>query len=334
VSGAAEITIAVAAGLAAACSFGVGVALQYRQAQLAPTAQRGHMRLLAYLARQRLWLAGVALATAAYGLQALALAFAPLALVAPVVATDLLFALPLAARWARRPMQVRDWAGCVLTGLGVAVFLATSPPSAGRSDAPAGNWVLAFAGVSLVATGAIAAAGLTHSPARASLLALAGGAVFGLSAALTLSVTRLLVHHSLGHITAQWQPWALLAVGTIGIFLSASTFQAGSLSASLPVIDTAEPVSAVLLGTLVLGERLATSPAGLALQLAGAAAAAGGIILLGRSSLGGRAHPYASRAHQQPPGPDRDRPQQPPSHPMTQRSGIAPTHSGTGGSST
>jgi hypothetical protein len=41
------------------------------------------------------------------------LAFGPLALVAPIVATDLLFALPVAARWSR-PLRARDWLGCVL----------------------------------------------------------------------------------------------------------------------------------------------------------------------------------------------------------------------------
>jgi hypothetical protein len=76
--------IAVAAGLAAGCSFGTGVALQYRQAQLARGGARTPVRLLAHLARQRLWLAGNALGVAGYGFLALALAFAPLALVARV----------------------------------------------------------------------------------------------------------------------------------------------------------------------------------------------------------------------------------------------------------
>src|SRR6266566_524223 len=75
------------------------------------------------------WRAGIALAAAAYGLQALALAFGPLALVAPIVATDLLFAMPLAAWWSRRPMRRRDWAGCALVASGIGIFLATSPPS-------------------------------------------------------------------------------------------------------------------------------------------------------------------------------------------------------------
>jgi hypothetical protein len=178
-SGTADTTLAALAALAAACSFGVGVVLQHRQAQLAPTGGRAPFRLLAHLARQRLWLAGIALNAAAYGLQALALAFGPLSLVAPIAATDLLFALPLAARWSRRPMRTVDWAGCLLTGGGVALFLITSPPSAGRSDAPTQDWVLAFAVVALVAGAAVTAARLTRGPARASFLALAGGAVFG-----------------------------------------------------------------------------------------------------------------------------------------------------------
>jgi drug/metabolite transporter (DMT)-like permease len=288
-TGAVETAVAILAGLAAGCAFGIGVALQYRQAQLVPAAGKGPVRLLAHLVQQRQWLTGIALATAAYGLQALALAFGPLALVAPVTATDLLFALPVAARWSHRPMRRRDWAGCVLAGAGIAAFLAASPPSAGRSDAPATDWVLAFAAVALVASGAVTAAIINRGPVRASLLALAGGTVFGLAAALMLSLTRLLGKASLGDVMGHWQLWALAGLLIIGMLLSASMLQAGALSASLPVVDTVEPVSAVLIGTLVFGERLAYSAAGLALQFLSASVAVAGIILLGRYSMGARA---------------------------------------------
>src|SRR5207249_3501374 len=85
--------VAVLAGLATRWAFGTGVALQYRQVQLAPAAGRGPMRLLAHVARQRRWLAGMALPVAAHGLPGLALTFGPLTLVAPMTATDLLLAL-------------------------------------------------------------------------------------------------------------------------------------------------------------------------------------------------------------------------------------------------
>lgn len=72
-------------------------------------------------------------------------------------------------------------------------------------------------------------------------------------------------------------------LGIVGLLLSATAFRAAPLAVSLPVIDTVEPVSAVLLGTMIFGERLAASPAGLVAQLAGAAAAVTGILVLGRT---------------------------------------------------
>jgi drug/metabolite transporter (DMT)-like permease len=297
-----EAVIAISAALGAACAFGVGVALQHRQVQLAPMTGRAPFRLLAHLARRRLWLAGLALAAAAYGLQALALAFGPLALVAPVAAMDLLFAIPAAARWSRQPMRAADWAGCALAAGGVAIFLAAAPPSAGRPDAPAGQWALAFAAVALVCVAMVVAGALTGGATRAALLAAAAGTVFGLTAALTLSLARLLRGDSQLVIFGHWQLWALVALGTVGLLLSATAFEAGALTVSLPVIDTVEPVTAVLIGTAVFGERLATFPAGLAVQLGAAATALAGIIVLGRSPMAARAYSYAPLGGMMPAG--------------------------------
>jgi drug/metabolite transporter (DMT)-like permease len=273
--------IAVLAALGAAGSFGVSAALQHRQAQLGPKSAGLSFRLLARLAGRPLWLAGLVLAAAAYGLQALALAFGPLSLVAPIVATDLLFALPVAARYSR-PLRAGDWLGCALAAGGIAAFLAAAPPSSGRSDAPAWDWLLAFTSVALVCVLALSAGRVAGGPARAALTATAAGAVFGLTAAVTLSLTRLVPAVGPGATLGHWQPWALLALGLAGLLLSANAFQAGVLAASLPVMDTVEPACGVLLGTLLFGERLAASPAGIAVQLAGAASAIAGITVLGR----------------------------------------------------
>ena len=254
------------AALGAAGSFGVAAALQHRQAQLAPKSGDLSFRLLAAVA---------------YGLQALALAFGPLSLVAPIVATDLLFALPVAARFSR-PLRAGDWLGCTLAAGGIAAFLAAAPPSSGRSDAPARDWLLAFTSVAVVCVLALSAGRLAGRPARAALTAIAAGAVFGLTAAVTLSLTRLVRAVGPGAALGHWQPWALLALGLAGLLLSANAFQAGALAASLPVMDTVEPVCGVLLGTLLFGERLATSPAGIAVQLTGAVSAIAGITVLGR----------------------------------------------------
>ncbi len=282
---AAGTMIAVLAALAAACSFGVAAVLQHRQASEAAGAGRLRFRLLADLARRPAWLAGVTLAGAAYGLQALALAFGPLALVAPIVAADLLFALPLAAWASRRPLRRRNWAGCALVASGVGIFLATSPPSSGRSDAPAREWLLAFGAVALCCVAAVAVARTGGQAVRAGTLAAAAGVIFGLTAAVTLSFSRLLRDVGPATILGHWQPWALISLGLAGVLLSQSAYQAGALAASLPIIDTLEPISGVLIGTAIFGEQLAASPAVLAVQLTGAGLAVAGIALLDPSSL-------------------------------------------------
>lgn len=67
------------------------------------------------------------LAAAAYRWQATALAFGPLALAAPIAATDVVFALALAAWWSRQRLHKRDWSGCGLVVEGAGCFLAASP---------------------------------------------------------------------------------------------------------------------------------------------------------------------------------------------------------------
>ncbi|HEY6480442.1 MAG TPA: DMT family transporter [Streptosporangiaceae bacterium] len=269
------------AALAAACAFGVAAALQHRQAGLARQRRGPSLRLLADVARRPLWLAGLATATAAYGLQALALAYGPLTLVAPIVAADLLFALPLAARWSRRPLRPRDWGGCLLVAAGVAVFLAVAPPSAGRAAVPAGGWLLAFGIVVVITVVAVGLGQVTGRATRAGLLAAAAGVVFGLTAAVTASLMKSLRHEGVSSLLAHWQPWALVTLGIAGIVLSTGAFQASTLSASLPIIDTVEPISGVVIGAFLFDERLAGSPGGLLVQLAAAGVAVAGIVMLG-----------------------------------------------------
>jgi drug/metabolite transporter (DMT)-like permease len=302
VSAAGGLAVPALAALAAAGTFGVAAALQHQQAGLARPTRGLSLGLLADVARRPRWLAGVALATAAYGLQAIALAYGPLTLVAPIVAADLLVALPLAARWSRRPLRPRDWAGCLLVAIGVSVFLAAAPPSGERRTAPAGDWFMVLGLVALIVLAALAIS-RGRLPARASVkpvgtgrastgrggwfragaLAAAAGVVFGLTAAVTASFTTALRADGLRSVLAHWQPWALVVLGLTGILLSTAAFQAGSLAASLPVIDTVEPVSGVIIGAMLFDERLATSPAGLVAQLGAAAVAATGIAVLGPS---------------------------------------------------
>jgi hypothetical protein len=171
-----------------------------------------------------------------------------------------------------------------------------APPSRGRADGPAAGWLLAFAIVAVITALAAALGRLTGPAVRAGLLAAAAGVVFGLTAAVTASFARLLRHESAAAVLAHWQPWALVTLGITGIALSTGAFQAGSLSASLPIIDTVEPMAGVVIGAFLFDERLASSPAGLVAQLIAAAVAVAGIVMLGPSLAAGQAGPARNPA--------------------------------------
>jgi hypothetical protein len=275
--------IAVVAALGAAGCFALAAVLQHGVAQAAGgrTLSGG---LLIELARQPRWLAGAALAALSFAIQGLALAFGPLALVQPLVAADVLFALPMIAVLHRHRLTRADWTGaCAVTG-GIAVFLAVSPPSHGVRTPGLGAWVPAVLIVAVLAVVAASVAARVRGRAQVLWLAAAAGITFGVLDALTKSTAGLLADRGAG-VLLRWEPYGLMLAGLLGALLSQSAFHAGALSVSLPVIDTLEPISAVVIAATVFNERLAASPGGFAAQLAGGGVAVAGVAALSRSAI-------------------------------------------------
>ena len=95
---------AITAGMALAAT---GV-LQQRAASTRPTDEQFSLRMLANLARNKIWLTGIGAAVLSYGLQAVALAFGPLALVQPLVVSELLWAVPVSAKLRGIPLGRRE----------------------------------------------------------------------------------------------------------------------------------------------------------------------------------------------------------------------------------
>ncbi|MCH0558226.1 DMT family transporter [Streptomyces sp. MUM 16J] len=277
------IAVAVPAALLAACCFAVAAVLQQEAAATAPEKESLRPRLIWSLAHRPLWLTGIALSAVSFVIQGAALAFGPLVLVLPLASTDLLFALPLMA-WRRRRRLTRwEVTGAACTAGGVAAFLTVLPSSASERRPDAWDWLPLLAVVASCVTVLVSAGLRTAGRVRAGAYAGAAGLLFALLDALTNSAAGLFRNHgvtALGH----WEPYALLFVGAAGLLLAQSSFQAGSLAVSLPLIDTIEPIGAVLIGAAVFHERLATSGY-LAVQVLGAVLAVTGIVILDRSPL-------------------------------------------------
>lgn len=278
------LVVAVPAAVGAGALFATSNVLQQRAARRTPPDESLRPSLLVDLAHRPIWLAGIATAALSFGLQAVALSAGPVTLVQPLIATDLLFALPLAARLQRARLGRREWLGVLAIMAGLAAFLATAAPHGGNDDPTGTSWLLVFAVAGALALACALVGRGRQGPARISLFAVAAGVLFGVMSALTKSVVYLAEKNWLNLFTS-WQPYALAVIAISGMLLAQSAFQAGPLAISLPVIDVLEPLVAVIVALVALGERLDLSPARLTVEVIGALAVLGGIFALDRSPL-------------------------------------------------
>jgi drug/metabolite transporter (DMT)-like permease len=278
------VVIAVIAALAAGCTFAVGAVLQQSAAREAPPEESLSWRLLVDLAHRPRWLLGIASDVGSFGLQALALAHGPIALVQPLLVTGVLFAIPLAVRLRGMRLHAQEWVGTVSVAGGLALFLLAASPSAGVPQTSVARWVLILVAVGGLMALGVAAGKAVSGPARASLYGVAAGAAFGLLAALTKTSTWLLGQGA-GTFFSAWQPYAMAVVAAVGAIVQQSAFQAAPLPASVPVMDAVEPTVAVLIGVFAFAEHLGVAPLALAGEAAGIVALITGIVLLDRSPV-------------------------------------------------
>ena len=192
----------------------------------------------------------------------------------------LLFALPLSAWLSHRRVSRAEWAWAFLLTLALAVFVAlarTAPGDYEGSELPA----VAVAALSFALVGCCLLAAARFSDwRRAILLALAVGVLFGVVAVLTKIEMNLLTEDGVMRVLRSPVTYALIATAVAATLLQQSAFHAGSLKASVPAMLVLEPLVAVLLGQVILGEHLTVStPSAVALAIATGAMAVATIAL-------------------------------------------------------
>ena len=84
---------------------------------------------------------------------------------------------------------------------------------------------------------------------------------------------------------AFWLAYVLMGVGTVAMLLTSHAMAAGPLAAPQPGFTIGAPVTAILLGVFLFNERLGTSPAAMAAEVAGLLVLALGVRTLSGSAL-------------------------------------------------
>ncbi len=279
------MVFAVTFGVLAAFLFATSAAMQQRAAQLErPEAvttgdddrfeRRTDLfgalwRLIGKLVRTPLWLIGWFTNLIGFGVQAIALHFGSVALVQPLLVTQLLFALPWAAVWTRQRPMARDWVSAVLICGGLAVFLSVRGVAPVADQADRARLILAcFAATGAVLTIILIAAGMPR-PVRATMIAIAAGICFAVSAAMIKMTSTDLLHHGVAYTARDWPGYTLAASTLGGLLIEQGAFAAGSLPAAVAAMSITNPIASYMIGVYAFGSLAPETPGSLA-GLAGA----------------------------------------------------------------
>jgi len=253
--------------LTAAFVFALSSSLKHVSAGNVPDAQTMRMGRLARFARASmshpLWLAAIACDAVALTLQAWALHVGALAVVQPMLASGLVFAVLLRQLHAHHQITRREvgWTIVLSAALGLFLALATAG-NAGLVSGKADRTPAIVSGaVGLVLAAACIELGRRqrHAGRTAALLGVAVGVIYAATAALLKAVTDIIARHP-ANILASWQLYALVVLGGGGLLLNQLAFQAGPFVASLPATATVDPLLSIVVGVSVYDEHIRSGP--------------------------------------------------------------------------
>ena len=283
-------TSAVVTALAAGLVLGISSVADQRSTKRVQTAKAGSAKILLELVRQPLWLIAIGANIVGFALQVAALDFGSLALVQPLLVTDLIFAV-LIARWLAwrrgeplpggRRALVLLYVGVSAAAVGVAGFLIAGRPSGGHGDLGFSVLIPLVIGLVVLVGGCLAVAARKEN-LRPLALALACGLNYGVAAfAIKLVTTEF--GGGPARVFTNWPIYLLAVVGPLGFILNQNALQEGTFLAPVQaIITTTDPVISIALGVLWLGVVLRTSPLDIFGQVASLLLMTVGIVMTAR----------------------------------------------------
>jgi drug/metabolite transporter (DMT)-like permease len=167
--------------------------------------------------------------------------------------------------------------GAVLVVAGLAVFASVGDPAAGVDDAPASDWAMAFLVLGAICIGLLLFARRGGSDSKAAVFGATAGILYGVSATLMKPVVENLHANGGVAVLESWELWVMAVGGIVGFYLQQLSLATGRLVTSVATVSVVNPVVSVLLGALVLQERLDRDPPWHAVVAVGAL----GVALLG-----------------------------------------------------
>jgi drug/metabolite transporter (DMT)-like permease len=277
--------------------------LQRKANREIPQKENLSWKLIRSLLHKPVWFGGILAVTVGFLLQATALGEGALSVVEPILVLELPLTLILASRVFGSNMGWREWVPALAMTVGLAGLLYFLSPTPGRSDkVHLYVWLIGI-GANLAVVGALVAwgrqgpagrngggkdgkgnGGKRSSSHQAAVFGVAAGTAFGLTAALMKGMT---THFSngFGAIFTSWQLYAMVATGTLGMFLVQSALNAGRLIAAQPGLTLSDPIVSILWGVLAFHEKVSGGTVSLLFAALSTLLIAAAVVALARSPV-------------------------------------------------
>jgi len=259
----------------------VACAIAYATAALIQ-AHYAHLTVMELARVPQLW-AALALNGLGAALHVTSLAFGPLSLIQPLGVLTLVIAVPLAALTARRRVTRLELSGMTYTVIGLAgltLIIAT----AGATETLTSMELVGLIGATVAV---VTVLGLQGRRPGASTLweAVAGGMAYSVCSALCQTVVVTVGDAGAG---ALLRPTTIVAVVAIAVFAIVATVLTqrsyrNGLGAPLAVTNLANPATATVIGVVLLGEHLATTPVEIVIAVVCALLAGFGVAQLAKA---------------------------------------------------
>lgn len=252
--------VAAVLALLAAASFALAATLWQKAAGSLEGVSFRKPRSFLVLLTQWVWLLGLLAQLVGVALQAAALDRGRVSIIQPLLVTTVVWALPLGYFLTHQAVGTREIVGAGIIVVGLALFASFGDPAAGVDNAPSSDWVASVLVIGTACAALLLFANRGGLSARAALLGTIAGMLYGLSATLMKPVVESWHAEGLGHVIAGLEFWVWAAAGIVGFLFQQLSLSTGRLVPSVATVSVANPVVSVMLGALVLQERLDKDP--------------------------------------------------------------------------
>lgn len=272
-------TIAVVVMLIASATYALSFVLQHKGTQQVVRLRAQPDTSDVKLYGNKIWLLGVVCFSVSFWLHLAALKFGSVAVVQPLIVTELIFIPPFSALISHAKVSAKDWVAIVAVAAGLAGYLITADPSSGTHTPTTMQWIIVIVGFSVAIAALVLVGSRLGLVARAAMCGTAAGLVGALMSvaangafdAPSSSITSMLTN-PLAYVTG------ISAVATIG--LSALAFRSGPITVSSPAMIGVNPIVALLVSMWIFQVEIHHTALDLVIILICVAVVAAGIVYL------------------------------------------------------